>query len=1476
MKNTKKLKVVLAFFITLAGSLGPCFCAGASTLQDFIDSNIQDTSSEAIADAPLSTLNSYPRPDNAPFGLYPSNDGVLDKYLSVDGVTMPVTANSSDHADDRMQSYPYRLAAVLDAIKANITDQAIASDMLNETVSRTSFTLSGYHTDDVQLPSLYTTVILDSAWEYKLSPSFEESLGYLADSETIYEEAYIAGINIALEMVYYSKYYGAQLASKYGIDVSDLSSQIDEVDAANLAALYEAAEIINKEFAVNGIAVPLIETYWNAPGLGRLPLREYAIAAEADGWDYLYETVSNDYTADVSQPLTDFYSLQFTQEDIASAVLQDFTGNANEKIQIQLSDYIVKGISYSSSYIPMQTNVYSADTLASYDDAWLRDFHYKYGYMRKALVKSTSSTAAMDIYNTNNTTRGTTEVCTLRDFLECGDSDLVLYIDDDFYNEANAVKYAMQVLDERKEELKEYKQLIDDYVSALNQSSSTPAPSYAAPSYAAASAASASSTSAYPASNASSYPAKMFLEIKSEELLKILGRSEGMRIEDLMRISNKLREALRGTYISYPWESVLKTGSNTSYNDKLRSSLAENEDSGYRRETADNVYSDNLDIKCLPSSKINQYLKGVTVRVESNADADTDSEITTYDEYTELLSYAYVSAIYRDAYTYSVSSSKMLDSPVFVSSKDLCGVADAEQYYKNSLLNYMLVKNLNSMVHLNYTYSLDMDSPVYMDIYGNILTESGLVVIPAASNASLYVSDYNNIIASMGLFTAYGRDYYVPTSLAGSEQVLSGMFTPDPEGSGVWIIDGLSYQVEGTVVDYANLSAYTTGARNAAIYVFDTYLRQNSVSTYCVTPLFINIINEVMRGAPIGYIDKVDEELVKSSFISKSAVTAGAKLEALIDSLNSKISNTLLVIPDFTTMDSTEYIVGFCFKLLIAAVVVVVIISIYRDAVDYSLGLHTIKQVGFSVALTFIAVAVIPAVFQLTYYAANKFLLQDEVTRIAMYNLEKKEGGVEVGVTELRAPSDSNKLMVQLDWVTVPWYRQMEHMMFNDSIENISIAREEAFKNSSVSMQDDVTLYNDGVYMSVDDIFDSVGIDYTFLTDDIAAGAARDTSKMLNGLYVYTKGTEQTLSFYSPYYVFLYALTADVNSYNYVNDSYVYTTKMVSGNRLKTVGLSYKYFTSLTFMEEDYDPLHLYEIYGVTPEDRLAHADIFSIEEKIGMRSSVWYNPLKYKDLEKRIAICTDYCRKFVADNKDLLDKVTDETFLKVMALTMAMKYNQVFGITTANCYEIYNIDSNDLLRICMAGTSDVMLSSTLSYSRFVMTYGGEMGVYAAALLVMIMYIGSFIKPLCVIVSFLSVFISIFVFKVVLRRENMSLYGYFITVCLLSGTNILHAIMLKASTILPKLGLSLFWCCFFMFIMQVSYLLILAYVTGTAMTDLHDLGFNRYKTKYDRMAKKSNKQSRAALSGSIPQYKDNHEYLEALYRQHRSRGGRLE
>ena len=1169
----------------------------------------------------------------------------------------------------------------------------------------------------------------------------------------------------------------------------------------------------------------------------------------------------------------------------------DADGLATTRNAVTINDYIVRGMTYSTTFIPMRTNMYSPEVVGSFDEDFRNEFFYKYGFMRKALYKDTSATAVMDYYNANGQFTGSATVCTLRDLIESNGEDVVLYIDQGFYNGDQAMEQGQELLDSRNLKLTELSADLDEYAELWDDTSFL--------------------------SSMINFFKKETDKTEEAESDKInLGEKIKRKYEiDMSRYSNvkELREAIdtldSNLLISNECQiddNLLKDNNVTLYSNNVRNHLARCDQSDYYNLDDDASFErDSMDSIVLSSKDIKHYMDMKTKYSVQYEDESGEAEVTnTYtstDTYTPLLSLAYVSTIYRNSDLFTLANTVVANNPVYMASDDMCSVTEANQWYRNTLLNFILLQNLKSAAQVDYQYVTDLDSPVYMDIFGNILTESGTVVIPAACNATLHTGDFCQFNVGVGTYCTYGKDYAVPVDLDGAYSVLTPYFVADLNSS-TYVINNVNLTLNGNTVDLGDISQYTASTQEAVQGLY-----QNCIVDGKYTDLnwmaMVNIANEVMRGAPVENIDAKKEGLDTIAAKNKAGVLAASKLESLIDSLQGAVSTTLVHIPDFTKMDNMEFVVALLIKLMIVATAAVIIVYVYRDGVSGTLGLRTLWKSLAAIALTFSCIVVVPMVFQLTYYSANKMLLQNECYRILMLNTDKRELGVEIGVTETDTITDVNDFSLQLDWITVPWYEQLEDLLYGNSYKTLKKTKLEAYRKSEVYANNDVTLYNDGVYITSKDLFDSVSIDYTF----------SDASEV-NGLYIYSNNKYQTAGFYSPYYAFLRVLVGNVNEYNAKDDgTYNYTTKYMSGNRLKTVGLCYNYFTSTQFMgtelekasREDSgvdsiiikdaiktgqeDIMHLYQIYSPTMDQRqdgmvyekkkwvenkdkeLGRALLFDDASRSAMANAMWYNELEMDDMVKRVEIMDTYAREFVVNNRDLLNKVTDETFIKVMALAMSIKYNQLFGINAANSLEIYNMDSNDILRLSIAKADEAVLAAPMSYARFVYNFGGEPAVYAATVLEMIMWVGSFIKPLCTVIVFISVFLSIWVFRVVLRRPSHNLWGYLVTITLLCATNFVHALLIKLSVKLPAVGLPTFGCLIFLIVAQVAYLLFLSYVVGVSLRDWYNLGSTEYEDVARNIKSKFSNDAESDLSGRVKHHDNNWEYYDDLIDQHRAR-----
>ena len=1079
----------------------------------------------------------------------------------------------------------------------------------------------------------------------------------------------------------------------------------------------------------------------------------------------------------------------------------------------KLSDYYLKGIAYSAAMIPMKTNVYSQDWLNFLDDDFKKNFHNQWGYNRKALLFDSSSSAAQTYYVTG--TANPTKVLTLKDFLNAK-NDMVVYVDDNFYN--------ADVLGFDKLEFKSDSTAPEQSSTQSSQTYETVPATSAPNAQESGSPETQPSSSSSPTSSSSSStsPTAMlnpFLPMVVYASSVKPPTEEWAYMADLIANNSNLSA-----------DSILKNHEETNYSkiflEKLQ--VIQGAIQYYPQATLDNP--GNVDRAVLNSGQINYYLRA------SNAGSEV---------YTPLQGYAVVSSIYRDIDLYNLANSSLKRYPIFIASEKAGKAKNASDDAKASIFNYALMRNLKESMSVEYTGNLDMNSPLYLDIYGNILTESGTVVVPAASNPTLMSShDFYRGDWSAGLFSIYGNGYRIKADDEGSfSNVLDATFQVV---DGYWVPKsrtlGNSY-----VIDMSRLSTAskdTLDVLYTQTYV-DLHNSNESQNKYYSFKRYVNIILEVLRGAPIENIEKQKEGLDTSNRIDKAGIVMAAKLEQLNDSLESAGENTTITLPQISNMSVFNVVSIIIFKALIVVLIFINLVTIYIDTVTSRFGFGTLFKMFGVVAIIMSVVLIVPALFNITYYQSNRAFLQDEATYLSMLNLEKEESGVEIGMTEVREPHINTNLQIQLDDITVPWYIMFSDIMTADTGKTLdNIWKEHAQTQSFIFNNDDVVIKHNGVFMDVSQIYESTSI-------DIDTTMTTTTTK--RNLVQTAKNKTSTFSYYSPYYAILDALIRNINSFNAnpwdptenvtsVQGWYSYTTKVQKGGRVKSMGLISPYFKSDRFMKDENKDLlgfyHMYEnLYKTNVQldptlDGLYDSNIQNI------RASNWYpSGIANQDVVKRINWLDKQARDFVAKNESMLGKVSDETFLKAMALNLAIKHNQVFGNRYASSIDIANLSNDDLLRLSIAKKNDVLMSSTLTFPRFVYETGGTFSVALAMLLSVTMKASSILKPLFVIVTFALIFFSVFIIKICMRKKEATYLGYIITVILLCLTNIAYSIMLKLTLFLPSLFPPAV-CIVIQIILQVAYLFILSNVLWYAAKDWHDMAAFRYMQKLEALQMK--------------------------------------
>ena len=1160
----------------------------------------------------------------------------------------------------------------------------------------------------------------------------------------------------------------------------------------------------------------------------------------------------------------------------------------------KLSDYYLKGIAYSAAMIPMKTNVYSQDWLNFLDDDFKKNFHNQWGYNRKALYFDSSSSAAQTYFVTG--TANPNKVLTLKDFLNAK-NDMVVFVDDNFYNADtlgfDKLDFSGDIQIPSQPQTQPYTQpAVTQETFAAPPAEETTAAQEETTAAQEETTTAAQTTAAAPTrprtgTNTTNPNLPATPPWRSNSIYTIRPNSTGRltttpALPPLRSVPRQSPRPLSKSILDLfmplevhaePEESTAETVPETqapaqsnvqvgvapteewaymadliSNNSNLSadSVLKNNDETNYSKiflEKLQNIQGaiqyfpqatlenpGNPDRAVLNSGQINYYLRA------SNAGSEV---------YTPLQGYAVVSSVYRDIDLYNLANSSLKRYPVFIASEKAGKAKNSSDDAKASIFNYALMRNLKDSMAVEYTGNLDMNSPLYLDIYGNILTESGTVVVPAASNPTLMSSsDFFRSDWSAGLFSIYGNGYKIKADDEGSfSNVLDATFQVV---DGYWMpksrILGNSY-----VIDMSRLS--TASKDTLDVLYTQTYVDlHNSNETqnkYYSFKRYVNIILEVLRGAPIENIDKVKEGLDTSNRIDKAGIVAAAKLEQLNDSLNIAGENTTISLPQISNISVFNVVSIIIFKAMMVILVAVSIVTIYIDAVKSQMGLGTVAKIIGTGAIMMSVVLIVPALFDITYYQSNRALLQDEATYLSMLNLEKEESGVEIGMTEVREPHINTNLQIQLDDITVPWYIMFSNVMTADTGKTLdNIWQEHAQTQSFIFNNDDVVIKHNGVYMDVSQIYESTSI-------DIDTTMTSTTTK--RNLVQTAKNKTSTFSYYSPYYAILDALIRNVNTYNAnpweheenvtnVQGWYSYTTKVQRGGRVKSMGLIAPYFKSERFMsDENKDILGFYHMYSnlyQTDVQQDPALDGLYDSNLQNIRASNWYpTGIANQDVIKRIDWLTKQARDFVAKNENMLGKVSDETFLKAMALNLAIKHNQVFGNRYASSIDIANLSNDDLLRLSVAKKNDVMMTSTLTFPRFVYETGGTFAVVVAMILSVTMKVSSILKPAAVILTFALIFFSVFIIKICMRKKEATYLGYIVTILLLCLTNIAYSLMLKITLFLPTLFPPAV-CIIIQILLQVGYLFILGNVIYYAAKDWHDMAAFKYMQKVEALQMK--------------------------------------
>ena len=775
-------------------------------------------------------------------------------------------------------------------------------------------------------------------------------------------------------------------------------------------------------------------------------------------------------------------------------------------------------------------------------------------------------------------------------------------------------------------------------------------------------------------------------------------------------------------------------------------------------------------------------------------------------------------------------------SPVFVSSPYLAAMSGIERKQFNTIYNYLMLKNLDNNLSYDYKSTLDLDSPIFIDIYGNIITESGLVVIPAASNATLVEPELYTPWTA-GFLSLYSGDYKLEEDYNNADNFLYENFSVN-EQTGEWVLD--AKVINGIYMNFTYLPMQSENVMETLVDNFkSSVVKENGLPfgerAYLIT--------EVLRGAPLEDIDYEREGILTNRAVSKTGIAMAYKLDELVKQfLSDTNGNSLVTLPNLAFMDGIEYLALFVFKIMFAALMISAAIHVYRGCVSGVFGLKFIFKGIADIVLVAIGITLIPQFLDSSYYNANKLLLKDDIAYIAMLNLEKENQGKEIGIGSIIEPQTSTELYIKLDNIEIPWYEMLDDVLLADTFETATQMYKDVFANSAMANQKFVVQKSNGLYVSLKDIMDSSTVGFS-----------------LGEQLLYQSVTEPNIFSYScPYYVVLDQLIANINVYNMSNNILNYSTQISRDGSVKTTGMISSYFLSDYFMGDNYDVLGLHNLYR-DESQKILQANPFADEDMERMRASLWYVDQDVTTTTNIIDELEYYAKNYVNKNKDLLEKVSDETFLKIMALQISLEYNRLMHTDAAQAIEIFNIDSKDLLRLLVGNKTSVFRNSSYSFARYVYEEGGTFSVIAMGCLTAVVWFTSLLKPLFMIIICALLLLSLFCRKLLFQRDSRAYEGYCISMGCFCGCNIVYALMLKLTmSISDFMNMQSSVNIILGLVVQILYILLLLKIIEFQLKDWKNVGFNEYaktgSTIVDRVSNLTVKLSDGILKKINPSY----------------------
>lgn len=858
---------------------------------------------------------------------------------------------------------------------------------------------------------------------------------------------------------------------------------------------------------------------------------------------------------------------------------------------------------------------------------------------------------------------------------------------------------------------------------------------------------------------------------------------------------------------------------------------------------------------------------------DSIVDTNGNSVFDLY-QYSALLGYGVVSAIYRDTQMFNtIMASTTSDTTVFRSSKNIIMTEDSTYRDWLCFFNYLMLGNLEKQMNVNVDSLLDLNAPIFIDLFGNIVTESGYVIIPAAMNPTLcginwnpygvgfaaYLNNNNEVIKTTDCTPQFltwitGTEYksVEAASINGDTQVtqVSEVDSVDLEtyrGTGGWfivdkhgrlILKNVELRSNGlsSIVSWSTLNAHSDVILK--IFYSNAYY-DKAMEMYGAKAIMLT--TEVLRGAPVETID-YEKEGLNNVAKGEAGIVIAYAMDNIFDAISSSSSeyvNSMLVMPDPTQWPYFKYLIYFGVKICVLILVLFLMISLFKNGINGKLGFKSAFSFVMTTIIVVSAIYILPASIKWSYDNANAKLLSTEACDIVLYDAMRNSEGQEIGITSVEKIGENTELYMEVGKVHVNWQNVLTKGLLTNEYTSFQDIFDDAMTEDPMANQWGVVNKGSTLYMSTRDIYDSTRIVYNAQTNTL-------TSKLYSTLgniepaHSYnsadadkqnTYATRDTgaavYSFVSPYYVFLDMLVANINDYNQSHDIKSYNFSADKYGGVITYDVASPYLLSDEFLYDGYDILGLYQIMRTT-QQKPSNVYIFTGEDIAMMSMSEWYDvDLHEKQKIKKIEQVYDYARAFVSDHRSILKHVPDSMFIKALAFACAVKYNQVFNAPHADAVRMIQVDNRDIMRFMLGDFYSVYSNYPYSFGRYVYKSAGTAGVLLSLILAVIIMITSVLKPLYIWATFFIIIINILFRHTLLKKPNWGVEGYFIGCGFFMVINFIYALLLKLTMIFANTGYPVVVAIIIGIVTQIAYMIALAALIKIQLSDWKDLGFGK-------------------------------------------------